>query len=223
YVLSFPKTFTGTMNGYDYALRRAETADIRGKNYIDKSAGQSTFMSTMRISEWGAAVPEKVVDVKRAAVIDSASASKRANVPFWSIIPGIDWNADYRWAHQNIRDGSATYGGISKFVADNARVKSISVTELVFIKDTAANVSLIFNNDSLARIDIEFVKPPVYAELVSQIKKGIGIAPVKEVNVTTAATASYVDWEVNDAKTGLTMFATVKEMQGVVSFSAEIK
>ncbi|MBI4977042.1 MAG: hypothetical protein HZC28_06135 [Spirochaetes bacterium] len=224
YLLSFPKSFTATLSGYDYALRRVESAELNGKNIIDKSTGQALFASTLRIVSWGAAAPEKVIEVTRSVSAGTSGSPKRVNVPFWNIIPGMDWNADYRWAHQLIRDGSIPFGGISKFIGDAAaQTKSITVNELVILKDTTANVSLIFNNDSLTRIDVEFVKPPVYSELVTHCRKNIGVAPVKEVNVTTAATASSVDWEVKDAKTGLTMLVTVKEMQGVISFSAEIK
>ncbi len=223
FLLSFPKQFNGRFDAYDYALRRMASHEITKNNSLDFLSGQAYFMSTLFVDKWGATSLPRIVEAKKAAPVTAGAAVKRSSVGFWSLVPLIDWNMNYLLAHQMIRDGSIPFANISKCDYTPSKMKSITVTEFALVQGATANVSLAFTDDALTRVDVEFVKPPVYAEFVAHLKKSIGVAPVKEETVTTAATASSVDWVVKDAKSGHTMFAAVKEMQGVISASFEVK
>ncbi len=224
FLLSFPKAFNGELFNFDYAMRRTAAFDLKSSNEIAFPEGYASYISELRVSSWGApAAPRMIEAPAKAAQVQSAARKQTPKTDLWCPVPLIDWNTSYEWAHQAIRDGSVNFASISKFDGDAKKAKSIAVTEMELMKGATANVSLSFEDGELVRIDLEFVNPPPFSELVALCKRSIAQQPKKEEIVNTAAITSSVEWEFNDPKSGRCFTATAKELQGVSSASFSLR
>ena len=110
---------------------------------------------------------------------------------------------------------------ISRFEAAPKQTKSINITVYRIIPDTAANISVIFNDDQMVRVDIAFTKPPGFKSLVGFLADKLGAKPLKKKLVTDAWDTSFAEWKIK--KNAVTFEVTAKELQGTTSISMTIK
>lgn len=221
YTLSFPTLLSGLLTNYDLSLHPVNTVSLDQTNGLHVPP-RATWMGGLHISERGEAAKEVVVEAEKSTSAPSETApSGVATQKRWLHLPRpiptleVDWDSNYRSAHQLLRDSSIVRTDISEEDLSEVPDKVITLTAAEIWFDRPADVVLGFQGDVLTRITATFVPPPDWDRAVAMLSTQWGAQPSKNRRYATGSDTSEARWEVPgpDGENGLNVL--LSEVQGI--------
>jgi hypothetical protein len=185
WTLWFPTALKGSLDSFDFALRRLSTNDFDGDNRIAGDSDREVFLYRLDISGRGEDmhVPD-ATDTSTASsgplITDAGKMTKISTL--WNPLPELGWADDYGLAHQKMRDGNFLRSGISGGMLSGAADASFTVFDAEIIFDKPANIEISFLNGEMARILVTFTQPPALSEALADYEEKLGQPIEKKVS-----------------------------------------
>lgn len=217
--ISLPETLVGNVSDFDFARRLIEKTPLASNTIRLKQ--QTDWMQVVEISS-RTGKAKIAVDPSPGVVADKKNivAAEKRNAVYngvWNPIPSIKWGDNYAMAHKTIRNSTAVFNSISQEDYSKKSHKEINLTECdkLFFNSTV-NAKVIFEDDRMKHIMLEFVTAPSFLDLIKNCEKEFGQPKSKNL-VQDAFKESKVSWVKKYSKGNLDIVAT--EVQGIIRIS----
>lgn len=215
----FPFSIYGIIEFYDFALRRFYKEDIKGENIIRIKPPKNYYMIKIVIEKRGK-IKEGLPDIKEGE--EEIKFEKISDIgerklykDLWFPVEGLNWEKNYAFVHQFLRDSTLNFTSISPFDGSKKIEKKIILTDLK-IFDCITDMEIYFKNEFIERVSFTFKEVPSFDFVIEKLKKFIG-NPYEYKKKEVAFEENHAIWRIKNLKVEL------KEFQGFISLNLSIE
>ena len=198
YELHWPRAWTGAASSYDFALRKTAERKLASNTHAHR--GAPPWMTVLDIATQGAAAstPATTTPISAGASASADGASTAAGaagaIAHWNPLPNVNWGDGYFRTHLLLRDGSFLRTSISPEDTTAKTEKTITLTEATLFEGTTADVLIVFTDDKMTSINMNFTRPLALPELIKLLESKYGASKQKTI-AASADKTSTITWE----------------------------
>ncbi len=217
FTLAWPTQLDATLVGYDFATREVARVGVMDARLTYH--GPALFSAVLEIHQRGqpASTPQTTLAVTEqtdATAADGAQTTDGATngSPLWHPVAALDWSQSPQATLDAIEKSKLPY--TSKTFAKKDNVTQLSLTGVKVLFDTASDMVIRFEGESMRGVAMSFAQPPTLAVAIDALSKQLGKPASSRIN-NEAFEESRVVWQ--EKKEGQQMTVTLVQTQGNLS------
>jgi len=181
YSVWFPTRIEGALQSYDFALRETRNEALSATNKVVQK-GPTPLIDVLTIEKRGEIAPLPVDRATEIPIQEPAGTTTETGAPMmplssFPLMPELPWDLGYVDAYRTLRRSTYTLTHLSSEDTGQGPRKQIQISgfQLPSLWSDAADVTMTFEADKVAEVDLTFVQPPALSQIVDDFTQKLGL------------------------------------------------